>query len=80
MPSYRRAALLGGDYFFTVVTERRQPSLIDLVVRLALREAIVSVRQALPFKVDGWVLLPDQIHAIWSLPAGGADLQSLAID
>ena len=61
-------------------TERRQPSLIDPVVRLALREDIVSVRQALPFKIDGWVLLPDQLHAICSLPAGDADFQSLAID
>lgn len=59
-----------GTYFFAVVTERRQPILIEPVVRLALREAIVSVRQTLPFNIDGWVLLPDHLHAIWTLPEG----------
>ena len=51
MSRYRRAAVPGGTYFFTVVTERRQPILTDPVVRSALREAIVSVRQTLPFKL-----------------------------
>ena len=63
MSRYRRAAVPGGTYFFTVVTERRQPILTDPVVRSALREAIVSVRQTLPFKIDAWVLLPDHLHA-----------------
>jgi len=65
-----------GSYFFAVVTERRQPILIDPAVRLALREAIVSVRQTLPFRIDGWVLLPDHLHAIWTLPDGDADFSN----
>ncbi len=76
MSHYRRAAVPGGSYFFTVVTERRQPILIDPAVRLALREAIVSVRQTLPFRIDGWVLLPDHLHAIWTLPDGDADFSN----
>lgn len=76
MSRYRRAAVPGGSYFFTVVTERRQPILIDPAVRLALREAIVSVRQTLPFSIDGWVLLPDHLHAIWTLPDGDADFSN----
>lgn len=66
----------GGTYFFTVVTERRQPILTGPAVRLALREAIVSVRQTLPLKIDGWVPLPDHLHAIWALPEGDADFSS----
>lgn len=58
MSRYRRAAVTGGSYFFTVVTERHQPILIDPAVRLALRAAVVSVRQALPFTIDGWVSFP----------------------
>lgn len=56
-----------------MVTERRQPILTDPAVRQALREAIVSVRRTLPFKIKGWVLLPDHLHAIWTLPDGDSD-------
>lgn len=69
MPQYRRADVPGGSYFFTVVTERRQRCLTDEPVRLALREAIRRVRLERPFRIDGWVLLPDHLHAIWTLPA-----------
>jgi putative transposase len=73
---YRRARVPGGTYFFTVVTERRQSVLVHADVRAALREAIVLVREALPFRIDGWVLLPDHLHAIRILPAGDADFST----
>ena len=73
MPYYRRATTPGGTYFFTVVTQGRQAILTSAEVRTALREAITLVRQTLPFRIDGWVLLPDHLHAIWTLPAGDAD-------
>lgn len=76
MSRYRRAAVPGASYFFTVVTERRQPILTDPAVRSALREAIVLVRQTLPFRIDGWVLLPDHLHAIWTLPKDDADFSN----
>ena len=44
MSDYRRAAVPGGNYFFTLVTERRQPILTDPDIRQALREAIETVR------------------------------------
>jgi len=62
-----------GTYFFTVVTCRRQPILCDDLVHHALRSAIVSVRATRPFIIDAWVLLPDHMHCIWTLPAGDAD-------
>jgi putative transposase len=73
MPYYRRAAVPGGTYFFTVVTQDRQAILTRDDVRSALREAIELVREQMPFCIDGWVLLPDHMHAIWTLPAGDSD-------
>jgi putative transposase len=68
MPQYRRAHIPGGSYFFTVVTERRQRVLTDEPVRRALREAIEAVRVTRPFRIEGWVLLPDHLHTVWTLP------------
>lgn len=76
MPAYRRAYVPGGCYFFTVVTEQRQPVLTNPDVRVALREAICIVRETLPFRIEGWVLLPDHLHAIWTLPEGDADFST----
>jgi putative transposase len=68
MPEYRRIKVKAGTYFFTVVTYGRRPFLTNEHVRTALREGIQEVRQALPFTIEAWVLLPDHLHAIWTLP------------
>ncbi len=73
MPNYRRAPIAGGTFFFTVVTYRRRPILTDPQVRSALRNAVALVRQEQPFVVDAWVLLPDHMHCIWTLPRGDAN-------
>ena len=73
MPNYRRAVTAGGTYFFTVNTFRRQPFLTDEDVRGALREGIELTRQSKPFVIDAWVLLPDHLHCIWTLPPDDAD-------
>ena len=26
-----------------------------------------------PFRIDAWVVLPDHMHCLWTLPAGDAD-------
>jgi putative transposase len=70
MPEYRRASIPGATYFFTVVTHRRQPLLIDSRCRAALRNAINRVRSELPFEIAAWVLMPDHLHAVWQLPLG----------
>lgn len=70
MATYRRAYIEGGTYFFTLVTFNRQPILCDLPVRNALRESINVVRRTHPFKIEAWVLLPDHLHCIWTLPKG----------
>lgn len=72
MPEYRRSNVAGGTYFFTLVTHQRKPLLLHPPVRAALREAIEYVRANRPFTVEAWVLLPDHLHCIWTLPAGDA--------
>ena len=73
MSQYRRANTPGATYFFTLISYRRQTILCDAPVREALREAIAAVRKTRPFVVDAWVLLPDHLHCIWTLPADDAD-------
>jgi putative transposase len=73
MSDYRRARDAGACYFFTLVTEQRQPLLTQPRLREALRLAIVQVRQRYPFAIRGWVLLPDHLHCLWQMPEGDAD-------
>lgn len=70
MSQYRRARTTGGSYFFTVVTYQRQALLIFPENRQLLREIIQQVRQEYPFIIDAWVLLPDHMHCVWTLPVG----------
>jgi putative transposase len=72
MSNYRRANAHGATYFFTVVTYRRRKFLCEADVQNALRAAITKVRSQHPFTIDAWVLLPDHIHAIWTLPPDDA--------
>jgi len=68
MPEYRRAFAPGGTFFFAVVTERRAPILSQDLSRAILRQAIEDCRKDLPFDMPAFVLLPDHVHAIWTLP------------
>jgi putative transposase len=73
MPNYRRNLLPGGMYFFTVVTAGRRPWLCRDEATDALRRAGRKVRASLPFEVVAWVLLPEHLHCIWTLPTGDSD-------
>jgi putative transposase len=76
MPNYRRAFSPGGTFFFTLVTYRRARFLCDERARALLHEAIEQCRDEHPFTIDALVLLPDHLHAIWTLPDGDADSSS----
>lgn len=76
MPEYRRAKAGGGTYFFTVVAYERQPLLTTIKVRQALRASIERARLILPFKSEAWVLLPDHLHCVWTLPKGDANFSA----
>jgi putative transposase len=76
MSRCRRASVAGATYFFTVVTYRRQPILCDERIRKSLRDAIENVRVRRPFMIDAWVLLPDHLHCVWTLPQGDTDFST----
>ncbi|WP_300672425.1 transposase [Desulfoluna sp.] len=76
MSNYSRASTPGASFFFTVITHRRQPVLCEEPVRAALRTSIQRVREVAPFSIEAWVLLPDHLHCIWTLPEGDADFSS----
>jgi len=71
-PRYRRPRT-GNTYFFTLVSFRRNPILCLPPIRSALRRAIVDVRATRPFDIDAWVLMPDHLHCIWTLPDDDTD-------
>jgi REP-associated tyrosine transposase len=73
MTDYRRHRVPGGCYFFTVnLLERRGNTLLTDRIGL-LREAVRRVRRSRPFSIDAWVVLPDHLHAVWTLPPGDDD-------
>jgi putative transposase len=67
MPNYKRF-YSGNIVFFTVVTHRRISVLTGEAARESLRNAINNCREAYPFVIEAWVLLPDHLHCIWDLP------------
>ncbi|MFZ2752873.1 MAG: transposase [Lysobacteraceae bacterium] len=72
MSDYRRMWVPGGTYFFTVNLADRSRCL--LVERIdALRTSIRTVRRDHPFETVAWVVLPEHLHAIWTLPGEDRD-------
>ena len=72
MPNYRRVWVPGGTYFFTVALDDRSSRI--LVERIdALRRAFALAKRAAPFAVDAIVVLPDHLHAVWTLPLDDSD-------
>ncbi len=71
--NYRRAIIPGGVFFFTVVTYNRRNLLAGAEQVDLLREAFRYTMQHHPFQIDACVVLPDHLHAIWSLPEGDHD-------
>ena len=42
----------------------------------ALREAVRETRRQRPFHIDAWVVLPDHLHCVWTLPSGDDDFSN----
>ncbi len=72
MGRYRRNRI-GKTFFFTTVTDGRQPILTTDLGRCVLRHSISAVRHDLPFRIVAIVLLPDHLHAIWEMPSSDTD-------
>ena len=72
MPDYRRNHAPGGSFFFTVnLADRRLRLLTEHID--ALRAAFRETRRHHPFCIDAMVVLPDHLHAIWTLPESDDD-------
>lgn len=72
MPDYRRAQVPGATYFFTVNLRDRTSNLLTREIDL-LRETVRATRARHPFHIDAWVVLPDHMHCLWTLPPGDAN-------
>lgn len=75
MPDYRRYRVPGGTYFLTInLLDRR----MDLLTRHieSLREAVRRTRIERPFHIDAWVVLPEHIHCVITLPPGDNDFSN----
>ena len=58
--------------FFTVaLVQRGGWLLVEEVTRL--RAAVRQTKTERPFHIEAWVVLPDHVHAVWTLPTGDAD-------
>ncbi len=69
---YRRSLVAGGTWFFTVnLADRHQDYLIRHID--VLRQAVRQTRSRHTFEIIAMVVLPDHLHAIWTLPPGDAD-------
>ena len=73
MSRYRRLHTPGASHFFTLCLARRgQTLLTDDIIRL--RQAYADTLQGhYRLRTDAIVILPDHLHAVWTLPEGDAD-------
>jgi len=69
---YRRNRVPGGSFFFTVNLLDRRSDQLETQIHM-LRDALRQVRLHAPFRIDAWVVLPDHMHCLWTLPAGDAE-------
>ncbi len=73
MPNYRRALVPGASWFFTVNLLQRRNN--ELLVRHidVLRASVRRVHRLHPFSIDAWVVLPEHMHCVWTLPSDDAN-------
>ncbi len=75
MPNYIRPHIPAAPIFFTVtLQERGSRILVDQVTRL--RAAVAVTKAERPFRIDAWVVLPDHLHCVWTLPEGDDDFST----
>ncbi len=72
MSRYIRPRVPGATVFFTVnLVDRGADTLVRHVD--VLRQAVAVTRAKRPFAVGAWVVLPDHMHCLWTLPEGDCD-------
>lgn len=73
MRQYIRSRHPGATYFFTLVTYRREPIFKSEEIIRNLKKAFCRVLKERPFELVAIVVLPDHLHAIWTLPSEDFD-------
>jgi putative transposase len=73
MSTYLRSRRPGGTFFFTVVTFQRRRLFANPENPKILKNIIAEVQNDYPFTLDAWVLLPDHLYCLWTLPSGDVD-------
>ncbi len=72
MSRYIRPKVPGASVFITVaLADRGARTLVEQID--ALREAVRVTKAERSFQIDAWVVLPDHIHTVWTLPEGDAN-------
>lgn len=72
MPNYFRRRVPGATYYFTVnLVVEGGTALTDHID--LLRDAYRMTATEHPIDCRAMVILPDHIHAVWTLPPGDAD-------
>ena len=75
MSRYRRPIIEGGVFFFTLaLMDRSSELLVQHIERF--REVYRAVQLRLPFETNAICILPDHLHAIWTLPPRDIDFAS----
>ncbi len=69
MSRYRRLYIPGNTWFFTVNLRNRRSLLLCRYIDL-VRAQVARVKRRYPFTIDAWVVLPEHMHCIWTLPEG----------
>jgi putative transposase len=72
MPNYRRAKIEGGTFFFTLTLADRSSNLLVREIS-RFRRIYGQVQKCRPFETVAMCVLPDHLHAIWSLPLADSD-------
>ena len=70
---YRRSRAQGATFFFTVITYNRKRILCHEANVTLIKEAFQDVIKRHTFRIRAFVLLPDHIHCIWTLPENDND-------
>jgi putative transposase len=69
MAHYLRPRIPAATVFFTVCLAEPGSRLLVEEIDI-LRDAVRVTRARRPFVIDAWVVLPDHMHAVWTLPEG----------
>jgi putative transposase len=72
MPQYRRPKITAARIFFTVALAQRGGDQLIASIDL-LSDAVRQTHKDRPFQINAWVVLPDHLHCVWTLPRGDDD-------